>query len=129
MKSIFNIAFAVTIILSLVSCKKDKENPTITIAEPINHSHLHWGDEVHIECTFADDRALASYHIHIGTELGTHTPEFDIEFSGDIDGKSYDFHEHFVAPDSIEMVYYLHFEVTDDEGKITTEKVMLHFEE
>ncbi|MBK6952229.1 MAG: DUF4625 domain-containing protein [Crocinitomicaceae bacterium] len=127
MKSILNIAFASTILFTFVSCKKDKENPTILIAEPINHSEHLWGSEVHIEATFADDRDLKSYHIHMGTEAGDHTPEFNIEFTGDISGKSYDFHEHFMVPDSIEHVYYLHFEVTDAEGKSTEAKLMLHF--
>jgi hypothetical protein len=129
MKTILNIAFAAATILTLVSCKKDKENPTIVIAEPANHSDHLWGTEVHIEATFEDDQNLKSYHIHIGNEAGAHMSEFEVEFEGDITGKTYDFHEHFMVPDSIESVYYLHLEVTDAEGKSSEEKLMLHFME
>lgn len=127
MKKIVKFSIAALAVIALVSCKKDKENPTITIAEPADHSEHLWGAEMHVEATFEDDRELKSYHIHIGNETGDHMPEFDVEFEGDISGKSYDFHEHVVVPDSIGAEYYLHFEVTDAEGKSTEQKLMLHF--
>jgi len=127
MKNKIALFAAVLSLLSLTACKKDKENPTIIIAEPINHSEHSIGSELHIEVSFEDDRELKSYHIHIGNEAGDHMPEFDLKFEGDITGKTYDFHEHFVIPTGISSVYYLHFEVTNAEGKSSTDKVMLHF--
>lgn len=121
------IALAIVVALTMTSCKKDKENPTITINLPVNHSNHTKGAEIHIEASFTDDRELKSYHIHIGTESGEHTPEFDVEFEGDLSGKIFDFHEHFHSPTTIGSVYYLHFEVMDAEGKSANEKVMLHF--
>lgn len=127
MKSILKITLAVFAVFILVSCKKDKENPTITIVEPMDHEEFAWGDELHVEAIFEDDRELMSYHIHLGNEAGDPAPEFNVDFSGTLSGKSYSFHEHAIVPDSVETIYYLHFEVTDVEGKITTQKLMLHF--
>lgn len=127
--ALYFAAAGVALLTSLSSCKKDKENPEITINEPANHSEHLWGGEVHIEATFSDDRDLKSYHIYIGTEAGAETPEFTVDFAENISGKSFDFHEHFIVPDSVESVYYLHFSVTDAEDKTTTDKLMLHFME
>jgi len=130
MKSVLCMAtIGVALLASLSSCKKDKENPEITINEPANHSEHLWGEEVHVEVTFSDDRDLKSFHIFIATETGAETPEFVVDFAENISGKSYDFHEHFVVPDSVGSVYYLHFSVTDAEDKTTTDKLMLHFME
>lgn len=128
MKAIHGFAIAVAA-CALIACKKDKEAPSITINQPANHSEHTWGSEVHVEVVFSDDRELKSYRIHIGNEAGDPAPEFSVEFTGDLDGTSYDFHEHFVVPDAVESVYYLHFSVTDAEGKSATDKRMLHFME
>jgi len=114
-------------IVTLTACKKDKENPSITISEPINLSLHSIGSELHIAVSFEDDRELKSYHIHIGNEAGEFMPEFDLEFGADISGKKYDFHEYYDTPTGIDSVYYLHVEVTDAEGKTSTDKVMLEF--
>jgi hypothetical protein len=127
MKSMLKITWATMVVITLVSCKKDKEDPTMNIAEPVDHTEYHWGDELHTEVLFEDDRELKSYHIHMGNLAGDHVAEFDLMYAGDISGTSYSFHEHFVVPDSIEEVYYLHFQVTDAEGKSTSGKRMLHF--
>lgn len=128
MRYLYSSAIVLALSLtSLTSCKKDKENPTITINTPSNHQEFTWGTELHIEATFEDDRELASYHVYIGNEAGEHAHEFELEFSGNITGDSFDFHEHYVIPNAIDMVYYLHFVVKDAEGKESTEKLMLHF--
>src|SRR5690606_4443364 len=103
-------ALAVTV--SLSSCKKDKEDPTITVNEPTEHSHHMWGETVHVEATFADDMGLKSYEVLLGDEAGNHDHMFDFDVSGTINGTEYDFHEHFVVPDSAEMMRYIHFTVT-----------------
>ena len=127
MKLIIKLSMIAMLLVVVTSCKKDKESPSIVISEPANHSEHMMGSEIHIEAVFSDDRDLASYKVYIGTEEGALTPEFDVQYNGTISGKVYEFHEYFMVPTSIEMVYYLHFEVTDAEGKSTTEKVMLHF--
>lgn len=114
------------IAVTIISCKKDKENPTITIGEPSNHSEHTYGSELHLEATFEDDRELKSYHIYAGDAAGNHATDFDLMFSGDISGKSYDFHEHADIPSGIGSVYYLYFEVVDADDKKTTEQVMIH---
>lgn len=122
---------ATTIILSttLVACKKDKENPTISISTPAEHTTFNWGETVHIEAEFEDDRALKSYSVMMGDEEGNHDHDFDFMISEDIDGMSYHFHEHFMVPDSVAMMAWLHFTVVDAEDKSTSQKWMLHFEE
>ena len=111
----------------LFSCNKDKEDPTITIAQPTDHSNHTKGEMLHIEATFEDDQDLSSYSIHIGDENGNHAADFDFHSHGSISGKSHEFHEHTMIPDTIGMVYYLHFEVTDAEGKKSTASHMMHF--
>lgn len=115
--------------IGLTSCKKDKEDPTISITTPAEHSTHNWGDEVHINATFADDRGLKSYEVMVGDEAGMHDHMFDFHKSGTAEGLSYDFHEHFMVPDSAMMMRWVHFTVTDAEDKTASQKWMLHFEE
>lgn len=129
MKNIKLIALILLIGVATISCKKDKENPVITVNEPSNHAHLKYGAELHIEATFTDDRDLKHYHVWIGNEAGIKSTDFDFEKHGDISGKSYDFHEHKDIPTGIGMVYYIHFEVEDKEGKKAETKVMIHLED
>lgn len=119
------VGFAATI----TSCKKDKEDPTITIETPAQHSEHAWGAEVHIKANFSDDRALKSYVVMVGDEAGTHDNMFDFMRAGDISGLSHDFHDHFVVPNNAAAMRWVHFTVTDEEGKVSTKKWMLHFVE
>jgi len=127
MTSILKMMVGAIAVVAFVSCKKDKEDPTISINQPADMETYSSGDELHVEVVFEDDRALKSYDIHIGNETGVYDAEFGFQFAGDISGKTYSFHEHFIVPDSIEEAYYLHFQVTDEEGKSITEKRHLHF--
>lgn len=127
MKNTLKLMLVVFALVTLNSCKKDKENPTTIISQPINHSTHAIGSEVHLVASFEDDQALRSYHIYMRNVSGDHMPEFDLEFEADITGKTFDFHEHFIVPTGISSVYYLHFEVIDEDGKIATDKVMLEF--
>lgn len=128
-KQIIFATLILTFGLSFSSCKKDKENPTITVESPTEHSEHKWGDQVHVEATFSDDRGLKKYSVIMGDTDGNHLHSFDFEKTGEISGKMYDFHEHFVVPNSAEMMAWLHFSVTDEEDKTTTKKWMLHFAE
>jgi len=114
--------------MSLASCKKDKENPIITISSPENHSDIMQGGTIEAKATFTDDKELAKYHVHIGDVDGEHVHDFhDAEFTGDLTDESFEFSQTISIPDSLSMdVYYLHFFVTDAEGKESTEKLMLH---
>ena len=113
--------------MALFSCNKDKSAPTVLIVQPEAHTNFSTGDMIHIEATFEDDKELASYSIFMGDENGNHASDFHYMESSSISGKSFEFHEHTMVPDSIGMVYYLHFQVTDAEDKTTSESVMLHF--
>jgi hypothetical protein len=126
MKRISTIIIAITL---LTSCKKDKENPVITVSSPEEHSEHVWGSKFNISAQFSDDIELANYHVHIGDSSGEHTHEFDYEREGNISGFTYDFSGNITVPDSIGMMYWLHFEVMDAESKSTSKKVMLHFME
>lgn len=119
--------FFTTTILSLTSCKKDKENPVITVNSPENHSDQMLGGTMSVNAIFTDDIELSEYHVHIGDIDGNHVMEFMYEDHSSITGSSHEFTDVINIPDSIGMVYYLHFEVTDTEGKETNERIMLHF--
>lgn len=110
-----------------MSCTKDKENPTISITSPENHSNHMIGGAVSVSATFSDDLELSYYHVHIGNENGNHTMEFMYEDYGSLTGKTYEFTNSISVPDTIGSVYYLHFQVLDTQGKETKEKIMLHF--
>ena len=111
----------------LFSCNKDKNEPTITVAQPANHSNHSLGNMLHIEATFEDDVDLKSYSIFIGDVDGNHTHDFHYMTDSTISGTSYEFHEHTMIPDSLNsMEYYLHFNVTDAADKVTSEAIMIH---
>ncbi len=114
---------------TFTSCKKDKENPVITITSPDEHSDYKWGDKVHMDADITDDRNLKHLHAFVGDADGNHMHNFDLMVSEDISGESYHFHEHFVVPDSAPAVAWVYFEVKDAEDKLTEMKWMLHFEE
>lgn len=122
------LALALTSI-GITSCKKDKEDPTISITTPTEHSTHKWGNEVHINATFSDDQGLKSYEVMVGDEAGAHDHMFDFHKSGTAEGLTHDFHEHFMVPDSAMTMRWIHFTVTDAEDKTASQKWMVHFEE
>ena len=117
------------IALGMASCKKDKEAPTITIESPAEHSHFKWGETVHLDAEFADDRGLKTYNVMMGSESGEFDMTFNWVVTGSIEGTEHHFHEHFTVPDSAMMMRWVHFSVTDMEDKTSTAKWMLHFDE
>ena len=124
-KSLF--AISIVSILALTSCKKDKEDPTITITTPAEHSEHALGSMIHVEGTFEDDRDLKSYTMMVGDVNGEHIHGFHHDESSDISGKSYHYHSMVTMPDSLSvMMFYLHFTVTDAKGKTASVKHMLH---
>lgn len=125
---LFVLLAIATLSFGTTSCKKDKEDPTITVNEPAQHTHFNWGDEVHLEATFADDRGLKNYTAMIGNEAGTMDNVINFMKTGTTTELTYDFHEHFVVPTDAPMMAWVHFTVTDAEDKTTTLKWMLHFD-
>ncbi len=120
------ILFAIAAI-AFTGCKKDKEDPTIKVNKPAEHSEFNLGDEVHIEVIFADDRELASYTFMIGDEDGGHIHGFHHDDDGTLKGTEHEYHTMVTVPDSLAVtVFYLHFTVTDAEGKKASKKHMLH---
>ncbi len=128
-KSIITLAIVALFSASFTSCKKDKEDPVITVSEPTEHSNFKWGSSVHIEAKFTDDRDLKHYHVFIGDKDGNHNHDFDFMLSKDISGEEHDFHNHFMVPDNAPAMAWVHFEVKDAEDKVTKLAWMLHFEE
>ncbi|MCG8575192.1 MAG: DUF4625 domain-containing protein [Flavobacteriales bacterium] len=129
-KSIFAIAI-LALAATFTSCKKDKENPTITVETPAEHADTKWGETVHVNATFSDDRDLASYHVTVvdAATNGEHIHSFGFMEHGDISGTSYDFHSHFDVPTDAPEMAWISFEVTDAEGKVTELTWMQHFSE
>ncbi len=115
-------------VVFMSSCAKDKEDPTITITSPENHSEHHEGSDVAIKAIFEDDKELASYKIEVGDESGEHIHEFHFfDEKTDLEGEKFEYSNTLTFPDSLTLnAYYLHFEVKDAEGKTATSKVMLH---
>ena len=118
-----------TITVGLTSCKKDKENPTITVNTPAEHVEHTIGSTVHIEATFTDDRDLKHYHVTVvdAATDGSHLHDFGLMDEGDISGTTYDYHGHFDVPAGAPMMAWISFEVEDAEGKTTTLTWMQHF--
>ena len=124
-----SILFLGLVCISFTSCNKDKENPVIEISTPAEHSDHKWGNAVHVTAKFTDDKGLKSYTVMVGDEMGMHDHQFNYMKTGDISDVSYEFHDHFMVPDSCEMMRWIHFTVTDEDGKSTEKKWMVHFEE
>lgn len=129
MKTKLFIIGLVTVAAISTSCKKDKQDPTIEVTTPDEHSEHTWGSEVHINANFEDDQGLKSYTVMVTDADGNHDHAFDFMKTGDISGVSYTFHEHFVVPDSAEHMRWINFSVTDAEDKTATATWMLHFSE
>ncbi|MFT5821382.1 MAG: hypothetical protein ACI8ZM_002635 [Crocinitomix sp.] len=113
---------------TITSCKKDKENPTITVTIPAQHTHFNWGDEVHIEANFADDRGLKDYTVMLVDADGNHQHEFDFMKTGTTSELSFDFHDHFIVPNDAPLMAWVKFTVTDADDKTGTLTWMLHFD-
>lgn len=126
--AIFTIAM-LTLSFGATSCKKDKEDPTITVGSPAEHALFKWGEEVHVMATFDDDRGLKNYTVMVCDADGNLNHEIDFMKSGETSELSYDFHDHFVVPNDSPMMAYIHFTVVDAEDKTTTKMWMIHFEE
>jgi hypothetical protein len=118
--------------LSFTSCSEDEvldqAAPTITITSPENHEHFDMGMSFVVDATFEDDLELASFHVHLGDQEGNHTHDLEYEVSGNLTGTSYHLVDTVQIPDSLGMMYWLHFDVTDAESKTSSEMVMLHFD-
>lgn len=121
------IAFAFA--LSISSCTKDTEAPTVNFITPANHSNHEMGEELHIQAIFSDNEALATYELFIGDVDGEHTHDFHFKEEKDIEGTSHELHTHTDIPEDIGEVYYLHYVVKDEEGNSFADKVMLHLKE
>ncbi len=116
-------------VLVLTGCNKDKEDPTITVTAPAEHTHYNGGDVVNVAATFADDKALASYTLEIGDDSGGHIHSFHHNDAGNITGETSAYTQSITIPDSAGVhVFFLHFTVTDEEGKTTSAKHMLHID-
>lgn len=124
-----NILFISFITLAFVSCKKDKESPVIEIVSPDNAMTFSKGDTILLEANISDDIDLAKLHAHVGDENGNHTMDFMWEEELDLIGKTYHYNASIIIPETVEMVRYIHLEVTDAESKITEEKIMIHIME
>ena len=128
MKTIYITSIIAMVAVGFTSCKKDKEDPVITVNTPANHSHFSWGETINATATFSDDRELANYHIHIADADGNHVSIWDYEDEADISGKTYEWSGSTTVPDSVPDMLYLDFMVTDAESKVTESSIMLHFE-
>lgn len=127
---LFKIFAAIAVFtITFTSCKKDKENPVITVSKPEQHTNFKWGDKVHVSAAITDDRDLKHLHIFVGDMDGNHNHQFDFMSSTDISGESYDFHDHFEVPADAPDKAWIYFEAEDAEGKKTELKWMLHFSE
>ena len=129
MKSIKIFAALAVFAITFTACKKDKENPVVTINEPAQHTHFKWGEEVHLDANITDDRDLKHLHVFVGDADGNHLHSFGFMIDEDISGESHHFHKHFTVPDSVPSMAWVYFQVKDAEEKQTEMKWMLHFEE
>lgn len=121
MKSTFLYCLLV-LFYAFSSCTKDKDSPQIDVVEPDELVEVAGGEELHIEAVFSDDRGLKSYKIYLTDLAGEQMALFPLSYEDDIEGKSYQFHEHEHVPDGFSAEACLWFEVTDQEGKVSQEK-------
>ncbi len=124
----FFTAFAAVAVLGFSSCNKDKEDQTITLSTPAEHSHFDRGTMMHVEMKFADDQNLKSYDVEFANQDGSHNHNFHHSDSGSIDGSEYDFHTMIEVPSTAPDMLWLHVTVTDAEGKEVTDSFMYHFD-
>ncbi|MCH2234277.1 MAG: DUF4625 domain-containing protein [Crocinitomicaceae bacterium] len=129
MKNLKYMAVILFAAIGITSCLKDSKSPKITVETPAEHSTFKWGEMIHLDAEFKDNRGLKSYMVMIGDSNGEFDMTFNWVVSGSIEGKDHHLHEHFTVPDSAMMARWVHFSVTDEEDNTATAKWMLHFEE
>lgn len=126
-KSSFIVVFIAAAAVTLTSCGRDKEEPSITISTPVEHSEFALGDVIHVDAMFMDNKDLASYTVEVGDVNGEHLHEFHNDDSGTISGKEYHYHNMITIPAGFSTdIFYLHFTVKDAKDNETTKKWMLH---
>ncbi len=121
--------FALLLSIILMSCNKEKGAPTIKIESPNAHSTHKWGETVHIEAMFEDEKELKDYTVFVGNEAGELLPIMDFNVTGTTTGASFEFHDHLIVPTDAPNEAYVHFSVTNKANQTTKSKVMIHFEE
>ena len=129
MRSLKSIPFLFLIgLLVLTGCQEeDKENPRVTVLSPAVSSNYHFGDEVHVEALFEDDKELASYTMWVGDINGDPIPGFSFEEEGGASGKSQTVHSVVILPDSLDTsLWFLHYTLMDAAGKTGSTFHLLH---
>lgn len=124
-----SIVFYFDLAMLLASCGKDNEAPQITVVSPKNHTSFEWKEEIHLVADFKDNENLASFKVYIGDKEGNDLHSFHFSDESTISGTTFNYHEHVYVPAEAEMMYYIHFEVKDEAGNLTKEKVMIHTHE
>ncbi|MCI5055603.1 MAG: DUF4625 domain-containing protein [Flavobacteriales bacterium] len=128
-KRILTIGFMSLAILA-VSCKKDKEKPTIKLESPAAGAEFKPGETINFKATFSDNEALKEYKLDIH-EGGDHShgkttdiyDEWDYEKVGELSGTEKTIELSIVIPADLELdtaehhtAFDLVLECTDEEG-------------
>jgi hypothetical protein len=112
--------------LTLVSCKKDKqdnEKPVIELVSPKNGDAFHMGEKIHFEANFSDNIELKEFKIDIHFDDGhdhksiREGDEWDYNYVGELSGKNRTIHFDIDIPEGIHHGdYHLIVFCTDTEG-------------
>jgi hypothetical protein len=117
MKTSAMILFAVILVGVFSACDKDTKDPTVAIIAPADNDSFASGDQLHLEMTFADNKDLSWYRVHIGDHEGAIQPEFNLDYEdNNVAGREYHFQEHTIVPASLGPTYYLYIEAKDEAG-------------
>lgn len=87
----------------------------------IGNSHVHAGQDMHIEGTITSVHPIQAVSVEIRHASDVNAPEINAEFAGYAGLTSADFHEHIAIPASQPSgTYHFHLNVTDDHGHTET---------
>lgn len=112
---------------------KAEANIIINLTElgegPLGSSHVHAGDDLHMEGTITSVYPIATVKIEIHSESDPSAPEIEETYSGYAGQTTANFHEHLDIPASQPVGdYHFHFTVTDNQGNSKTVEYELGIE-
>ena len=129
-----NIITTLLLAVLVLSCsKKDKENPSISVAMPTNHSYHMTGEHFMVQAYFSDNEQLNSFHIFLNeNNNGTGSSEevFEFDTTGTFTAPMDTIMLHIMVPANADTInsYNLMIAAMDEAGNAAdTVDLMLHF--
>lgn len=115
------ILFVSLIVLSLGSCNKDKESPTIKYNEPfMDNLHYYEGTWFKVEAFIDDDAGLVNYKSFVTDSTGAFSYVLNMADTAEVEGTGFLHRDSIVLPLGSQGWYNYNIVAEDGAGNVTT---------